>query len=702
MLVNAAFSRALERPVQYLKGVGPKRARLMERLGLRTLRDLIEAFPRTWEDRIETPPGRVPVDAPLVLKGRVTRTLTQRAGTHLELFIAKLQVPGHGAVDAVWFKRPNRRYDVFESLRRELAPGADAWVIGRGEPGLLKIRKISVQEHYLVDDPRTPLHVGKLVPIYPTTAGLPERLLREIVAAALDEVFPELRENLPEKLLRRRELLTLPQAVRGIHRPRSSEELEQARRRLSYEELLLLEFAWTLKHRQTREVVKGYGYEIKRSLLTPFRAQLGFELTRAQKRVVNEILGDMQNPYPMTRLLQGDVGSGKTVVAIAALLLAIENGYQGAFMAPTEILAEQHFWTFQKFLGELPVRVELITSSVPKRKRERILARAASGEVDAVLGTHALLEESVAFKNLRLAIIDEQHRFGVRQRTTLRQKGPPLDLLLMTATPIPRTLSLALYGDLDVSTLDEMPPGRIPAKTLHIGEKEAFEIVRAETGRGLQAYIVYPIIEESASLDLKAAQAEFNRLSKTVFADRRVSLVHGRLPGKKKVAAMEEFASGGSDILVATQVIEVGVDVPNAGVMVIQNADRFGLASLHQLRGRIGRGSGASTCCLVAQPKSPEARRRVAILCETSDGFRIGEEDLKIRGPGEMLGMAQHGELGLRVADLVRDSDLLASAREDARELLAQDPDLKSPDLRPLRDKLVSLYQERWQSIDLA
>ena len=700
--MNAAGSRALERPVQFLKGVGPKRARLLERLSLFTLQDLIGYLPRAWEDRVETPPGRVPTDAPLVLKGRVTRTFTQRAGTHLALFIAKLEVASHGEVDAVWFKRPSRRYDVFQTLKDELGRGKEIWVVGRGEPGLLKIRKISVQEHYLVSDHRTALHVGPLVPIYATTEGMPERLLREVIASAVDLTFGELREELPERILRKRELLTYPQAVKGMHHPRSEEELEAARRRLAYEELLLLEFAWTLKHRQTREVVKGFSYEIKRSLLTPFRARLGFELTRAQKRVVNEIFSDMQKPYPMTRLLQGDVGSGKTVVAIAALLLAVENGYQGAFMAPTEILAGQHYWTFQKFLGDLPVRVELLTSSVPKKKRERLLAQAKTGEIDVLIGTHALLGDTVTFKNLRLAIIDEQHRFGVRQRTTLRQKGPPLDLLLMTATPIPRTLSLALYGDLDVSTIDEMPPGRVPAKTSHVSEEAAFEVVKAAAAKKNQAYIVYPIIAESASLDLKAAQAEFERLSQTVFKDTRIALVHGRLSGKKKIAVMEAFVSGDIDILVATQVVEVGVDVPNATVMVIQNADRFGLASLHQLRGRIGRGAHVSSCCLVASPKSPVAKRRIAIICESTDGFRIGEEDLKIRGAGEMLGTAQHGELGLHAADLARDADLLAAARDDTQAILGEDPDLKSPEIKPIRRKLIALYQDRWHSIDLA
>ncbi|MFH1724411.1 MAG: ATP-dependent DNA helicase RecG [Elusimicrobiota bacterium] len=700
--MTVQMREVLGRPVQYLKGVGPQRARLLHRLEIFTLQDLVLHYPRAWENREETPPGRVPENAPLVLKGRVDATMQRRAGPHLELFIAKLKVPEHGAVDAVWFKRPSRRYDIFARLKREITKGVDLWVVGRGDPELLKIRRISVTEYYLADDPKAALHINPLVPIYPATEGLPERLLREIIASALDEAVPAMREVLPEPVMRRRELLTLPQAIRGIHRPRSAPELEEARRRLAYEELLLLELAWTLKHRQIRAVTKGYSYEIKRSLLSPFRAQLGFELTHAQKRVINEIFDDMRQPHPMTRLLQGDVGSGKTVVSIAALLLAVENGHQGAFMAPTEILAEQHHWTFGGFLKDLPIRVALLTSRVHKKQRERLLARIHAGEVDIVLGTHALLEEDVKFRDLRLTVIDEQHRFGVRQRTTLRQKGPPMDLLMMTATPIPRTLSLALYGDLDVSTLDEMPPGRVPAKTHHASEEEAFEFARAAVKAGHQVYIVYPIIQESSNLDLKAAIAEFERLRGGAFKDVRVALVHGRLPSSKKVRVMEEFAAGKWDVLVATPVIEVGVDVVNATVMVVQNADRFGLASLHQLRGRIGRGKDQSHCFLVAEPKTPESRRRIAILCETSDGFRIGEEDLKIRGPGEALGVAQHGELSLRAADLSRDANLLAAARSDAVDLLTGDPDLTRPEHNALRELLLDRYQKRWQSIDLA
>lgn len=698
----AYVESVLDKPVQYLKGVGPKRARLFERLGIFSLRDLLDHLPRAWEDRRESPSGKIPENGPLVLRGRVKDVRQQRAGPHLALFIAKLQVPEHGPVDAVWFKRPSHRYDVFQKVKKDVAIGVDLWVIGRGDPSLLKISRVNVDEYYLVDDPAARLHVGELVPKYSTTQGLPERLLREIIAHAVNQGVDEVEEIIPAELFSRRKLLALAQAIQGVHRPRSAKELEEARRRLAYEELLLLEIAWTLKNRQIRAIDKGFGYEIKRSLLTPFRAQLGFELTGAQKRVINEIFDDMRRAHPMTRLLQGDVGSGKTVVAIAALLLAIENGHQAAFMAPTEILAEQHYWTLQTFLESLPVKVALLTGRVPKKKREHILTQVRAGEIDILLGTHAILEDDIKFKNLKLAVIDEQHRFGVRQRTTLRQKGPPMDLLVMTATPIPRTLSMALYGDLDVSTIDEMPPGRTPAQTRHVQENEAFEAVRREVEAGHQAYIVYPIIQESSTLDLKAAIAQYERLNMEVFPKLRVALVHGKMPSRKKIGAMEEFAAGDRDVLVATPVIEVGVDVPNATVMVIQDADRFGLASLHQLRGRIGRGKDASYCYLVADPKTPEARRRISILCETADGFRIGEEDLKIRGPGEILGTAQHGEMSLKAADLTRDADLLAAARADAQDLLGKDPDLAQGVHQGLRRRLIVQFQKRWQSIDLS
>ncbi|MBI3565675.1 MAG: ATP-dependent DNA helicase RecG, partial [Elusimicrobia bacterium] len=534
------------------------------------------------------------------------------------------------------------------------------------------------------------------------TEGLTQRFTRELTHAALEAHADGAADSVPAELMAKRRLLAAAQALRGLHFPRSEAELEASRARLAYEELLLLELAWILKRRQTRGIQKQHTYEIKRTLLTPFRQGLGFELTAAQKRVINEIFEDMRRPHPMTRLLQGDVGSGKTVVAMSALLLAVENGGQGALMAPTEILADQHRATLDRFLKGLPVRVESLTSRVPKKERAKVLARIAAGEVDIVVGTHAVLEEDVHFKDLRLAIVDEQHRFGVRQRTTLRQKGARIDLLVMTATPIPRTLALALYGDLEVSTIDELPPGRTPIKTALADETAAFAAVRREVAAGRQAYVVYPIIEESARLDLQSAKAEFERLRSDVFPGLKVALIHGAMAGKEKTRVMDEFSRGDSQVLVATPVIEVGIDVPNATVMVISNADRFGLASLHQLRGRIGRGAAESSCFLVADPKTPQARVRLETMAATGDGFRIGEEDLKLRGPGELLGTAQSGELTLQVADLFKDAGLLADARADADETLAADPKLLAPEHALLKRRLLALYQARWNWIDLA
>ncbi|MBI3289112.1 MAG: ATP-dependent DNA helicase RecG [Elusimicrobia bacterium] len=692
----------LRRPIQYLKGVGPHRSLLFEHLGVKTVGDLLNHYPRLWQDRHETQDLRLPTASGLVvLRGRVLRSSTHGAGPRLAIHKALLAT-AHGKVECVWFKHLSRRYDAFATLKNDTADGADIWVIGRAEPDLTGVREIRVEEHYPLADERWRMHAGRLTPVYALTQGLTQRFVREAAHTAIELAADTAKDIVPTELLAKRKLLAAPQALRGIHFPRSEAELEAARARLAYEELLLLELAWILKRRQTRGLAKRFSYEIKRTLLTPFRRGLGFELTHAQKRVINEIFDDMRQPYPMTRLLQGDVGSGKTVVALSALLLAVENGGQAALMAPTEILADQHRATLDRFLAGLPVRVASLTSRVPKVERAKILSKIRAGDVDIVVGTHALLEGDVNFPRLRLAVIDEQHRFGVRQRTTLRQKGNLIDLLVMTATPIPRTLALSLYGDLEASTIDEMPPGRTPIKTFLSPEAEAFAAISREVAAGRQAYVVYPIIEESARTDLQSAKAEFERLKTAVFPGLKVALIHGALPGKAKSKVMKEFASGQYQVLVATPVIEVGIDVPNATVMVIQNADRFGLASLHQLRGRIGRGAAESYCHLVADPRTPHARSRLDVMTATADGFRIGEEDLKLRGPGELLGTAQHGELALAVADLFKDAEWLACARVDADELFKGDPKLLAPGHRLLRARLISLYQSRWNWIDLA
>jgi ATP-dependent DNA helicase RecG len=692
----------LSNSVQYLKGVGPKRALFLERLGLRTLEDLLYYFPRDWQDRRETKDLSLPTATGLVVaKGRVVRSGLFPAGRSLALFKATIAT-GEKKIEATWFKHLNRRFDVFAGLKNEVSSGTDLWIIGRAEPSLVGIREILVDEHYLLADERWTIHVDRLTPLYPLTEGVSQRFLRELVHQVLLEGGAQAPDALPASLISRRGLLAVPQALHGIHFPGSQAELDAARTRLAYDELLLLELAWILKRRQTREVNKGFAYTVKRTLLTPFKERLGFELTNAQKHVINEIFEDLRKTYPMTRLLQGDVGSGKTVVALSALLLAVENGHQGAFMAPTEILAEQHFATMSRYLQGMPVKIALLTSRVKAKEREKILAGVRSGEVQILVGTHALLESEVQFPKLKLAVIDEQHRFGVRQRATLRQKSSMLDLLIMTATPIPRTLALALYGDLDVSTLDQMPPGKVTAETFLAPESEALEHLKAEVAKGRQAYVVYPIIEESSRLDLQSAKAEFERLKEGPLKGLKVALIHGALAGKQKAAVMADFADKKTDVLIATPVIEVGIDVPNATVMIIQNADRFGLASLHQLRGRIGRGSHASRCYLVGEAKTEQARTRLQTLVDSADGFRIGEEDLKLRGPGEFLGTAQHGSLTLKVADLVKDAPLLKLAREDAEGMLSEDPKLAAPPHAALRKRLIALYQERWNWIDLA
>ncbi|MHB2025481.1 MAG: ATP-dependent DNA helicase RecG [Elusimicrobiota bacterium] len=684
-----------------IKGVGPKRSQALARLGIASMEDLLRHFPRDWQDRSAVDSSAAFSGGLVVLRGVVVESFLVSAGPRLAIFKAVVDT-GAGRVGASWFKRQSRRYDAFAALKKDVVPGAAIFIVGKAEPSLAGINDVQAEEHYLVSDPRRTVHVDRLTPIYALTEGLSQRWMRETIHQALESGVGADGDALPERILLRRGLLRASQALRGIHYPASKAELEAARTRLAYEELLLLELAWSLKRRQSKEASKGFGYDITRRLLTPFKERLRFELTGAQKRVIREIFADMRAPCPMTRLLQGDVGSGKTVVALSALLLAVENGFQGAFMAPTEILAEQHKATLDGFLKDIPVKTAVLTSRVSAAARAKIISAAAEGKIDILVGTHSLLEQDVRFAGLKLAVIDEQHRFGVRQRATLRQKSEAMDMLIMTATPIPRTLALALFGDLDVSTIDEMPPGRTKAQTRVASEDEAFAAARDAVSAGRQAYVVYPIIEESSRLDLRSAKAEFERLRDDVFPEFKVALIHGAMPGRQKSKIMEEFSAGIWQILVATPVIEVGIDVPNAVIMIIQNADRFGLASLHQLRGRIGRGAAASFCFLVADPKTPRAKSRLDIVAGTHDGFRIGEEDLRLRGPGELLGTAQHGEIALRIADISKDAALLALAREDAEEVLGGDPTLSRAENRGLRREILSRYQKSWSGIDLS
>lgn len=692
--------------LQRLKGLGPAKAKLFEKLGISTLTDLLHYYPRTYQDRRpDEKPNDYNSNSLTVFKGRVLRTQEIPARSVL-IFKAFLENEQGRQIECTWFKKRSFgrfRFDPFGPMKKDFKLNAEVWVIGRQEDrNNFFGNKITVEEYYPAADPLSALHAGRLTPIYSLTEGLTNKQFRLFMHEALQtEALQTDPEILPPALLAKRKLLGSTQALRGIHFPAGLAELDAAKARLAYEEFLLLATAWGIKRTQTKILEKGYSYEIKRTLLTPLRQNLGFQFTNSQKHVINEIFRDLQSPRPMNRLLQGDVGSGKTVVALCAMLLAAENGYQAALMAPTEILAEQHFITFEKMLKALGVKTAILTSSTKAAAKRKILKELQDGTIQIIVGTHSLIQEDVKFANLRLAVIDEQHRFGVRQRAQLKEKTAKLDLLTMTATPIPRTLALAFYGDLEVSTLTELPPGRQPIQTEAATEKLAFMRVTDEVAKGRQAYIVYPLIEESEKISAKAVSEEFEKL-KTVFPQFRLAMLHGQMTQEEKESVMADFAAHKTDILIATPVIEVGIDVKNATVMVIENAERFGLASLHQLRGRVGRGEHASYCILVAEHAGSIAKERVDIICRTCDGFKIGERDMQLRGPGEILGTRQSGELEFKAGDFFKDRDILTWAIEDRDELLTQDPALVQPAHRLFKQRLIQLYEKNWHLIDLS
>ena len=692
--------------IQYLKGIGPAKAKLFERLGVQTVEELLHYYPRTYQDRrLGAPPNEYNSDALVVFKGRVLRTQEIPARSVL-IFKAFLEDEKGAQIECTWFKKRmyrGFRFDPFGTLKKDFKMNNEVWVIGkRDDKNNFFGNKITVDEHYPAQDALTQLHAGRLTPIYALTEGLNNKNFRQFVHEALHSGTLEREpEILPAELLSKRKLLSAPQALKAIHFPNSLAELESARTRLAYEEFLLLAAAWGIKRTQTKILAKDYSYQIHKTLLTPFRKQLGFEFTNSQKKVINEIFNDLCSPRPMNRLLQGDVGSGKTVVALCAMLLAVENGYQAVLMAPTEILAEQHFLTFKRLLTGLNVHLAVLTSSTKAAAKKKLLKELADGEIDILVGTHAVIQDGVQFRNLRLAVIDEQHRFGVKQRSRLKEKTAKLDLLTMTATPIPRTLALAFYGDLEVSTLNELPPGRQPIKTETATSKLAYDRVREEVQKGRQAYIVFPLIEESEKISAKAVTEEFEKL-KHVFPQFRLAVLHGQMSQSEKESVMADFAAHKTDILVATPVIEVGIDVKNATVMVIENAERFGLASLHQLRGRVGRGEHESYCILVPQHAGSVAKERVDIICATRDGFKIGERDMQLRGPGEILGTRQSGELEFKAGDIFKDKNILYWAIEDRDQMLSQDPSLSQPQHALFRQKLVELYQKDWHLIDLS
>ncbi len=689
---------AFQKSVQYLKGVGPKRAEKLEKLGIRTVWDLIHHFPRRHDDRTDRVAiGRVQPGTVKTLQGTVEDFDVVRAGRHLSIGRALLK-DETGSITASWFRHASPRWDVFAGLRKQLAKGATVLVHGPIE----RVRneyQMRVEEYELAGPGALPIHVGRLVPIYDLTEGVDARWLRELVWSCLQSCGHLLSENLPADFMAEHKLAPHARSVVSFHFPSDRASLAEARRRLAFEEFFFLEMALAAAREQKKQGPPATICRPTRRHLTPFREKLGFDFTPAQKHVINEIFSEMADPHPMNRLLQGDVGSGKTVVALSAMLLAAENGLQSVLMAPTEILAEQHALTLEKFLKDVPLRWAMFTGSRSKKQRQVLLEQLAKGELDIAVGTHALLEDEVRFKRLGLIVIDEQHRFGVDQRAKLQGKSPVAESqsahsLVMTATPIPRTLAMTYYGDLSVSTIRQLPPGRPPLTTHWTLEANAMEAVRRATAAGEQAYIVFPLVEESDKLDLRAAIKEWERLLR-FFAPLSVGLLHGRMKSAEKKEVMDKFSRGETKILVATPVIEVGIDVPNATVMVIMHGERFGLAQLHQLRGRVGRGRAPSHCYLVSDAKSPEAAARLDLLCRTRDGFVLAEEDLKQRGPGEFLGEAQHGVLPFKVGDLIQDGVLIAEARSAAFKILEIDPSLQKTEHRLFQGELRRRFSHR-------
>ena len=694
----------LDQDVMYLPGVGPKKKEILSKeLGIQTWRDLLEHYPYKYVDRSRIYRiSEISGDMPFVqIRGRMLGYDEYAMGARKKRIVGHFS-DGHGVVDLVWFQGAQYIYKNYPIGKELIVFGRPTVYGGRyqfahpdiDDASQLQLSDMGMQPYYMTTE-----RMKK--------AGINSRAMEKMTKTLVTKLPETLPETLPPYITGPLHLISRLEALRQIHYPHNAREMQQARYRLKFEELFYVQLNILRYASDHRRKYRGYIFSRAGAQLNDFyRNHLPFDLTNAQKRVVREIRDDMASGRQMNRLLQGDVGSGKTLVALMAMLIAIGNGYQACIMAPTEILAEQHLTTIRQMLGDMEIHVELLTGVVKGRRRADILDRLSKGEIDILVGTHAVIADAVVFARLGLAVVDEQHRFGVAQRARLWAKSEmPPHILVMTATPIPRTLAMTLYGDLDVSVIDELPPGRKPIQTLHKYDTQTtslYQGIRQQIDSGRQVYIVYPLIEESEKSDLKNLEDGFEAM-REIFPQYRLSKVHGRMKPKDKDAEMQRFASGETQILVATTVIEVGVNVPNASVMVILDAQRFGLSQLHQLRGRVGRGAEQSYCILVTTFKlSEETRKRIDIMCETNDGFRIAEADLKLRGPGDLEGTQQSGiAFDLKIADIARDGQIVQLAREQAQAIIDRDPECSSNEYKMLWDRLKELRKSNvnWSAI---
>ena len=675
----------LEKDVKYIKGVGPNRVQLLNKLGVFTLKDLITYYPRTYEDRSKPKNIAECIDGEEVLieayaSGRVSDVRLR--GKTMQKLVIRDET---GVATAVWFNQSYLK-NKFEQGKKYTFYGKVNNTFGR----------ITINSPVFDEEGKTS-NTGKIIPIYPLTFSLSQNTIRRIMENAIKEVEGKLEETLPEYILKEYHLEGINEATKNIHFPKEFKDFNTARNRLAFEELLTMQLALLeLKNSYINEE-KGIQFS-KNVHMSDIINKLPFQLTNAQRRVLEEIDNNMESEKPMNRLLQGDVGSGKTVIAMCSAYKAVKCGYQVAIMAPTAILATQHLENFKKMLDELDIKCELLISAMTKKKKTELLERLANGEIDILIGTHALLQENVEFKNLGLVVTDEQHRFGVKQRTTIVEKGQNPDVLVMTATPIPRTLALILYGDLDISIIDELPPNRKKIDTFAVTkgmEDRINNFIKVQLKEGRQAYIVCPLVEENEELDLKSVEKLYEKCKTETFPEYRVEYIHGKMKAKDKDDIMMRFKNREIDILISTTVIEVGVDVPNANIMVIEDAQRFGLSQLHQLRGRVGRGEYKSYCILKYEGKGETVRKRMKVMCDTNDGFIISEKDLELRGAGDFFGTMQHGLPEFKIANLFEDMQILKMAQEVAIKIIDKDPKLEKEENFKLKRLISDKFTKR-------